>query len=388
MCPPNDMADDDRGRSGQGLDDLRYASDSRPYWRLEALNDLSGRLLEGGDPDREVLPALFESIGFGIDCLYSYRVTPLGDRLELAYSDGELGGDCPRHPRRVRFGQGVAGIVAATHEAFHVTDIQVRAPDQSDALGSELLRNARLTAYACEPIAVSGRLFGVVCFASRSLARFTAADLVLFQAVARHVALAHDRAERLRDLEHCNRELQHRVNNALSTVHAIALLSSRSTTNPQEFVALFGERLAALARTQNILTHQGQSARLRDLLCSELKPYDSAGRVRMHGPSVRLPASLAIYLGIAVHELTVNSAQHGALGAEHGNLRLMWSIRSDGLRNRLVIDWREMGGPPVQLPVRRGFGSRLLDGGIGRQIRYRREFLPDGLQVTLEVVLD
>lgn len=388
MGPSSDMAEgSERSErsSGESVEAFGNPRILRPYWRLEILNEISGQLLEEADPDTEVIPGLFETVsgGTGIDCVFAYRLSRLGTELELTFAGGTEGKSCSHHPRRVPFGQGIGGIVAATCEAVHVAGIAT-----SSHPHAQMLREAGFTAYACEPVVHSGRLFGILCFASKTVTRFTAADLLLFQGVARHVALAHERAERVHEMRECNRELQHRVNNVLSTVHAIAVLSGRSSSDPAEFAADFGERLAALGKTQNLLTRHGQTARLRDLLCADLAPFDQPGRLHLRGPAVRLPASIAVFLGIAIHELTTNSVRYGALSSEHGTLRVYWRVRSDGFRNRLLIDWEEADGPRVTPPAHRGFGARLLDGGLGRQIKLRRHFDPAGLRVAVEVVLD
>lgn len=357
----------------------------RAYWRLEALAEISGLLLEGRDPVGHVLPALSNHLreASGVDAVLAYRVGRYGDQLKLIFSDGLAGNPDRSHPQRLRFGDGVCGMAALTGEPAYLTHIQ-----QSVSADLRSLREAGFQTYACEPVAVDGRLFGLIAFGSRSLKRFVAADLMLFQTLARHFALAADRAERIRELEECNRELRHRVNNALSTVQSIAVLSSRTETDPKSFARAFGERLVALGRTHNLLSHHGQNARLRDLLHAELKPFEEPGRVQLRGPAVRVPASLAIFLGIAAHELATNCANFGALSTDHGILRVCWWVPSDRCRKMLMIDWLESGGPPVAPPTRRGFGTRLLDGGYGRQIRVRREFAPAGLRVSMEVLLD
>ena len=39
-----------------------------------------------------------------------------------------------------------------------------------------------------------------------------------------------------------------------------------------------------------------------------------------------------------------------------------------GVGTRLVMRWQEIGGPPVSPPTRKGFGSRLIEGGLAREL--------------------
>ena len=46
----------------------------------------------------------------------------------------------------------------------------------------------------------------------------------------------------------------------------------------------------------------------------------------------------------------------------------MWESRPDGADLGLRLTWTERGGPPVQPPRRRGFGSRLIERGLGHEL--------------------
>ena len=51
----------------------------------------------------------------------------------------------------------------------------------------------------------------------------------------------------------------------------------------------------------------------------------------------------------------------------------------------LILDWRESGGPSVATPDRTGFGSRLIQRGLGTPgSQTTIEYLPDGLHCRLE----
>ena len=62
-----------------------------------------------------------------------------------------------------------------------------------------------------------------------------------------------------------------------------------------------------------------------------------------------------------MHELITNSAKYGALCDARGRIAISWCLDASG---NLVIDWVETGGPPVQAPIRRGFGSTIIERSI------------------------
>jgi two-component sensor histidine kinase len=144
-----------------------------------------------------------------------------------------------------------------------------------------------------------------------------------------------------------------------------------------------------LARTHSLLTDaRWQAVSFEELLRAELEPYDdgTGKRIVLDGPSIELPSDLAVPIGMAVHELTTNAAKHGALGELGGRIEVRWSLtNADDLR----WVWNEHDGPPVELPTREGFGSRLLNRVLtvqtGADVNIAYD--PDGLRVTVTIPL-
>jgi two-component sensor histidine kinase/CheY-like chemotaxis protein len=167
-------------------------------------------------------------------------------------------------------------------------------------------------------------------------------------------------------------ELNHRVKNTLATVQAIAQQTLRQADSPEAFVASFTGRLQALSRVHTILTESNwQGTDLKRLICEQLL-IDALGeeRLTVEGPTVELDPQLTLHLALMLHELGTNSQKYGALTREGGAIRLTWTV-SDGM---LRLKWCETGAPAMTTPMRRGFGSRLMEqiakgrGGHARMI--------------------
>jgi PAS domain S-box-containing protein len=167
------------------------------------------------------------------------------------------------------------------------------------------------------------------------------------------------------------RELHHRVKNMLATVQAIMGSTARASTSMEEFQDTFTGRIMALARTHSSLAQdEWQMISLRDLMCNELDPYEDGSRNRIHfdGPEVDLPSTVAIPLGMAIHELTTNAVKHGALSVLGGSVAVSWVLAGEGDRRELDIMWVERDGPTIEPPTRKGFGSQLLERVLKNQI--------------------
>ena len=212
-------------------------------------------------------------------------------------------------------------------------------------------------------------------------------------AVAEAMAKAAERrqlAEAQRDL--LVRELHHRVKNLLTAAQSLATLSARSTRNPQDFAAQFGERLRSLARTHTLLLEKPEGMlSLRILLTELVAPYRiDTDRIAMTGPEVPLPTEAAVPLGMVLHELATNALKYGALSVAQGRLRIDWRLVPRDDTPLLVLDWTERDGPAIAAPPNQeGFGSQLLRRALAglpdgkAEIDWRRE----GLAVRLTLGL-
>ena len=165
------------------------------------------------------------------------------------------------------------------------------------------------------------------------------------------------------------REVDHRAKNALAVVQAVLRLTRADT--PEAFARAVEERVAALARAHTLLAEANWTqVELRNLLLGEFTPFlghAPGERVRLEGPPVLVPATMVQPLSIALHELATNAAKYGALSTPDGCVAVLWQVLRDPRRLRLV--WSEEGGPPVrEIPGHRGFGSRIIDQTLRRQL--------------------
>ncbi len=183
-------------------------------------------------------------------------------------------------------------------------------------------------------------------------------------------------------------ELNHRVKNTLATVQSLAMQTLRHTERSEDARALFESRLAALSRAHDLLTRQSWAgADLRDVAERALAPFKvDATRIRIDGPGVRLSPQRALALSIAIHELATNAAKYGALSNDEGVVRLSWKLEG----NAMLLDWIESGGPPVSPPKRSGFGTRLIERGLSRELggEARIDYDASGVRAIISAELD
>jgi two-component sensor histidine kinase len=188
------------------------------------------------------------------------------------------------------------------------------------------------------------------------------------------------------------RELDHRCKNTLAAVQSIADQTLRRSASPEDFVDAFNGRLGALSQAHELLTREGWGkAGLAEVLDAALGGFGGVDgvRVKAGGPAVELTPETSVAMHMAFHELAVNAAKYGALSRPDGSLDISWNVDLAAPQRRLELVWLERGGPPVARPARQGFGARLLERGIGRQLggAAALAFEPQGLRFTLEAPL-
>jgi two-component sensor histidine kinase len=175
-------------------------------------------------------------------------------------------------------------------------------------------------------------------------------------------------------------ELNHRVKNTLATVQAMAIQTMKDVdlSARDAFLA----RLFALSSQHDLLTMDNwEGASLEGVVRRALRSWreDEHARFQVEGPPVHLTPKRALALGMAFHELATNAAKYGALSNATGTVNMRWAVAADG--NILSFTWEERGGPPVIPPKHRGFGLRLIEHGMGRELsgRVMLDFRPEGL---------
>jgi PAS domain S-box-containing protein len=185
------------------------------------------------------------------------------------------------------------------------------------------------------------------------------------------------------------RELNHRVKNMLATAQSVFLQSLRSANTLKEAQEIAVGRINSLSTAQDLLTQEGwSSATMRDVVERSIAPFGGAD-FRIAGPRILLGARAVSILSLTLHELATNSIKYGALKSEAGSITITWEVLP-GDPAMLKFYWSEMGGPPVQPPSKRGFGSRVVENIVSGEFQGRAKlnFHRDGVSYEIEAPID
>jgi two-component sensor histidine kinase len=184
-------------------------------------------------------------------------------------------------------------------------------------------------------------------------------------------------------------ELRHRVKNLLGVVLALARQTEAAGRTGEEYRDAFLGRFEALVQAHTLTSAEDGDGDLHGLVSASLRPYaaDPTMITVMPGLAVTLAPAQILPLALILHELATNAIKYGALSAPQGRVEVDWEIDPD--QPRLSLRWRELGGPTVKPPARRGFGSRLIEFAATRELGGAAEltFASNGLSSTVEIPL-
>ena len=157
-------------------------------------------------------------------------------------------------------------------------------------------------------------------------------------------------------------ELDHRVKNVLACVSVVAQRSREGSPSVDEFLRVLDGRILSMANTHALLSRaRWLGVHLADLVHRELAPWVGEGSAVVEGPDIVLTADATQSLAMVLHELVTNAAKYGALSTPSGHVSVRWDRQPSGNSSaRLVVEWREMNGPPVVVPIRSGYGASVI----------------------------
>ena len=224
----------------------------------------------------------------------------------------------------------------------------------------------------------------MLCF--REPHKLDALDVSLINVCAKLAEMTLER-RRARELQELTiGELQHRTANLFSVVGALARMTFTDASDLPRLHEVFSGRLHALATSHSMMLAVN-GADLATLIHRVLAPYGHDGMIKVTGPPIGLAPAAASSLGTAMHELATNASKYGALSNNFGSIDITWDIkaRPDG-EPWFSFNWIESGGPTVERPTHRGFGMRMIERMLAREIEgtAQLDFAPDGLRVKIE----
>jgi two-component sensor histidine kinase len=165
------------------------------------------------------------------------------------------------------------------------------------------------------------------------------------------------------------REVSHRSKNLLAIIQSVASQTARSSNGLDDFLLAFRNRVRSMAQSQDLVTASDwRGAALFELTRSQLNPLvgDVPHSFRTTGHDAYLLPNAALHLGLALHELIIDSLARGALGPAGGKIVLSASEgRNQANEPELTVTWTEtfaVPPGPSEIPAQNkaGFSGTVL----------------------------
>jgi len=180
-------------------------------------------------------------------------------------------------------------------------------------------------------------------------------------------------------------ELNHRVSNTFTIMNSMIRHAAKKTNTVDEFADTLMTRLAALSRSNRVLTAQeSERSSLDEILKMEFEAF--AGwrqRIYVEGNThYWFSGEASEALSLIFHELLTNAVKYGALSVSSGKIVL--SIRS-GAGAQVLINWRESDGPLVAKDRQTGIGSSISQNAMREEGTVKLDFAAHGLVCDITV---
>jgi PAS domain S-box-containing protein len=160
-----------------------------------------------------------------------------------------------------------------------------------------------------------------------------------------------------------NREMKHRIKNLFAIMSSVCVQTLKSSESTEAFTVAITGRINAVASAQDVLSVvASEGFDLRTLVETLVRPVaPSSERLKIEGPSVKLPSDATTPFALVLHELATNALKHGAWRLDAGRVSIEWRVHEN---QELDFSWRENDALPSAPPVRQGLGSVLIKQGL------------------------
>jgi two-component sensor histidine kinase len=185
-------------------------------------------------------------------------------------------------------------------------------------------------------------------------------------------------------------ELDHRVKNILAQVAGVVTATDHGEHSSADFVPSLAGRIQSMAMAHTLLSRTSwHGVDLDALVRTELAPYATGANVRITGTEVKLTSAETQALARVLHELATNAAKYGALSISRGEVSVSWDREPNGQKATLILEWRELGGPPVPSRIQSSYGTDLIRNLIPYELGGRVDlaFAKEGVNCRIEIPL-
>lgn len=121
----------------------------------------------------------------------------------------------------------------------------------------------------------------------------------------------------------------------------------------------------------------------------EAYPVDRPDVIQIERQPVPIAPSQGVGLSLILHELGTNAAKYGGLSQHDGRVHVSWQVEEGDYGRRVRLVWQERGGPRVEPPTQKGFGTRLIEraGAYELEGQVELDYAPDGLRCEVNFPL-
>ena len=132
-----------------------------------------------------------------------------------------------------------------------------------------------------------------------------------------------------------------------------------------------------------------RGADLRELVIGQVGRYcaDPAKNIRLEGANPYLSPNAALHIGLALHELAVNSVSYGALSRPDGSVTISADLKAGETPDALTLTWTEAIATGADKLKDKKFGSVALERVVPASLNGKGSLTADGNRLEYRLVV-
>jgi two-component system CheB/CheR fusion protein len=183
-------------------------------------------------------------------------------------------------------------------------------------------------------------------------------------------------------------EFHRQLRSLFAVLRTLVRQTTQGRETVQDYAAHLEGRIGALAAAHEMLMRAPEEGvDLRELVLAPLLAQSVAEyQYKVDGPEIRITPTSAVPLALALHELTVNAQDYGAVRSDAGRIDVTWQPFSTNGSDWLEVLWCERGSDlDPDAPRRKGFGAELIERMLPYELaaRSRIDWVAAGIRVQL-----
>lgn len=208
------------------------------------------------------------------------------------------------------------------------------------------------------------------------------------------ICVSNDVTEKARWNDHLAKmtlEVNHRARNLLAIIVSMLGQTAKNATSIDAFKNKITDRVSSLAKSIDLVSKDSWTAtsltRLIQIQLRHVMP-NFEDQVELSGAEIYFAPKAIQNIGLAIHELSTNARNFGALSSPSGRVAIAWEVvETTDQQSEMRLIWTEKSDVPAPKTVDKKLGLKILEDIVAQELggQSRLTWTDDGLVYEMTI---